>query len=52
MFKNVLHDLKSPASIYKLTTIGHIKYRLGYTKTRPAPTREQLIASAAGIGGE
>ncbi len=28
-FKNVLHDLDKPASIYKLTTIGEIKNKLG-----------------------
>lgn len=47
-FKNVLHDLNNSASIYKMTTIGHVKHTLGYSKNRPPLTFEDIIESARG----
>lgn len=48
MFKNVLHNLDNPASIYKITTIGRVKYQLGLTTSAPKKTLEDLIESARG----
>jgi len=46
-FKNVLHNLDNPASIYKMTTIAEAKIILGH-KSRIKYTREMIFASAAG----
>ena len=45
-FKNVIHNLDSPASIYKATTIGEVKRRLNGQKVW---TREAIIESAMGL---
>jgi superfamily II DNA or RNA helicase len=47
-FKNIIHNLDNPASIYKTTTIGEVKYRLGLTNNRPQMTVDELIKSAWG----
>jgi hypothetical protein len=36
MFKNVLHNLDNPVSIYKMTTIGEVRHRLGLSETLPS----------------
>jgi superfamily II DNA or RNA helicase len=47
-FKDIIHDLKNPVSIYKTTTIGEVRYHFGYTKKRPPKTFEELLESARG----
>lgn len=48
MFKNVLHNLDNPASIYKITTIGRVKHQLGLITNSPTKTFEELLESARG----
>ena len=48
MFSDILHDLNSPLSIYKMTTIRAVKNVLGH-KTPMKHTRESIFASAMGI---
>ena len=48
VFKNILHNINNPVSIYKITTIGHVKYTLGFNKKRPPMTVEDIYASARG----
>lgn len=48
VFKNILHNIDNDASVYKLTTIGEVKYQLGLTETKPEVTFDDIIASAAG----
>ena len=47
-FKNVLHNLDNPASIYKITTIGDVKYTLGLSNKRGHLTIEDVFNSAWG----
>jgi len=47
-FKNVLHNLDNPASIYKITSIGRVKEQLGLSKRREKRTLEELLESARG----
>jgi hypothetical protein len=35
MFKNVLHNLDNPVSIYKMTTIGEVRHKLGLSDRLP-----------------
>jgi hypothetical protein len=46
--KSVLHDAENIASIYKMTTIGHVKYTLGHSKQRPKLTFEDIVESCRG----
>lgn len=46
MFKNIIHDLDNPVSIYKLTTIGEVKTILSGKRT--IMTKEMVFDSAAG----
>lgn len=48
VFKNIIHDLNNPVSIYKSTTFGHVKYTLGFRNVRPPMTFEDLLESARG----
>lgn len=50
-FRNVLHDLNNPVSIYKMTTIGEIREILGLAN-KTTWTRDRIIASAMGINVE
>jgi superfamily II DNA or RNA helicase len=50
-FKNVLHDLENPVSIYKMTTIGDVREILGLAN-KTTWTRDKIIASAMGISIE
>jgi superfamily II DNA or RNA helicase len=47
-FKNILHNLENPVSIYKKTTIGDVRYKLGHTDKRPPMSFEELLNSARG----
>lgn len=47
-FKNILHDLNNPVSIYKATSISNVRHTFGYTSRRPAKTFEELLESARG----
>jgi len=51
MFKDILHDLKNPVSIYKTTSIKEVKQILGYSK-KTTWTEEAIFASAMGISLE
>lgn len=51
MFKDILHDLSNPVSIYKMTTIGDVKESLGYIKTTNW-TEDKIFATAMGISLE
>lgn len=50
-FKNVLHDLDNPVSIYKITTISEVREILGLAN-KITWTRDKIIASAMGINIE
>lgn len=50
-FKNVLHDLNNPISIYKMTTIADVREILGLAN-KTTWTRDKIIASAMGISLE
>jgi superfamily II DNA or RNA helicase len=45
MFKNVIHDLDNPATIYKLTTISEVK---AFMAGRTVWTKEKVLESAMG----
>lgn len=45
MFKNIIHNLDEPVSIYKLTTIGEVRAALN---GRTVWTEEEIFASAKG----
>jgi hypothetical protein len=45
MFKNIIHDLDNPVSIYKMTTIGQVRAIL---TGRNLWTEEEIMASARG----
>ena len=47
-FKNILHNLDNEASIYKSTTIGKVKYELGFSKRRPPLTFEDILEGCRG----
>lgn len=46
-FKDILHDLNNPVSIYKATTMGDVRQIFGYARKR-AKTFEELLESARG----
>lgn len=46
MFKNILHDLDKPASIYKWTSIFEVRKRLTGQRVW---TKAEIVASAAGL---
>jgi|TARA_R110000851_G_scaffold848_2_gene2861 hypothetical protein len=46
--KSVLHDAENVASIYKMTTMGNVKYTLGHSKKRPTLTKEDIFESCRG----
>jgi hypothetical protein len=50
MFKDILHNLNNPISIYKMTTISNVKETLGHSKT--TWTEDKIFASAMGISLE
>ena len=47
MFKDILHNLSNPISIYKMTTISNVKETLGHSKI--TWTEDKIFASAMGI---
>lgn len=51
LFKDILHNLSNPVSIYKMTTIGHVKETLGYTN-KITWTEDKIFASAMGVSLE
>ena len=48
MFKNIIHNLDEPVSIYKLTTIGEVREILTGRKAKTLWTIEQIMDSAKG----
>ncbi len=48
MFKDILHDLSNPVSIYKMTTIADVKEMLGHS-TSITWTEDKIFASAMGV---
>lgn len=42
VFKNILHNLDSPASIYKITTLQRVKERLGHS-IKKSPITEEIM---------
>jgi superfamily II DNA or RNA helicase len=51
LFKDILHNLGNPVSIYKMTTIGDVKETLGYAN-KINWTEDKIFASAMGISVE
>lgn len=51
MFKDILHNLSNPVSIYKMTTIGDVKEILGHSNTINW-TEDKIFASAMGVSLE
>jgi len=47
-FKNVLHDLNNPVSIYKMTTISTVREIIGFAN-KSTWTKDKIMASAMGI---
>ena len=48
MFKDILHDLSNPVSIYKMTTIADVKEMLGHSNNITW-TEDKIFASAMGV---
>jgi|TARA_R110000822_G_C15334345_1_gene494983 hypothetical protein len=48
LFRDIVHNLDNPVSIYKATTIENVKYDLGQSAKRPTKTFEELLLSAGG----
>lgn len=48
MFKNILHNLNNPASIFKMTSIGDVRRQLGENVRPKIKTLEDLLISAKG----
>lgn len=46
--RSVLCDLNNTASIYKETTMGRVKYMLGYSKNRPPLSFDDILKSCRG----
>jgi superfamily II DNA or RNA helicase len=47
-FKNIIHNIDKPVSIYEETTIGEVKYKLGFLKRNPGKSDFDIYKSGAG----
>ena len=48
LFKDILHNLSNPVSIYKMTTISDVKESLGHV-SKITWTEDKIFASAMGV---